>query len=174
VPVATAGQTEIVAAHLHPLEVRRRGQHPAQQLVVRGLDPGAFAQGQPCLGNPLGKFVTQLLELAESEDPGLTADRGDPVIDLDPAEGLGEEAGELTLEMADLTPQLDPGEALVDLDVELIQAVSFEQIRHRADSECRSQPGCGKPKPIKTALRRPRPSPPPSRAPRRRRSGAPR
>jgi hypothetical protein len=143
--VATTGQTEVVAAHLHPLEVRRRGQHPAQQLVIRGLDPGALAQGQPCLGDPLGEVVAQLLELAETEDPGLTADRGDAVVDLDPAEGLGEETAELALEMADLTPQLDPGEALVDLDVELIQAVSCEQIRHRADCECRSRTGCGKP-----------------------------
>jgi hypothetical protein len=143
--VATARQAEIVPAHLHPLEVRRGGQHLAQQLVVRGLDPSTLAQGQPCIGDPLGKVVAQLLELAEAEDPRL-ANRGDPVVDLDPAEGLGKEAGELALEMADLTPQLDPGEALVDLDVELIQAVSFEQIRHRPDSECRSQPGCGKPK----------------------------
>jgi hypothetical protein len=143
--VAAAGQTEIVAAYLHPLEVRRRGQHLTQQLVVRGLDPGALAQGQPCLGDSLGKVVAQLLELAEAEDPRL-ADRGDPVIDLDPAEGLGEEAGELALEMADLAPQLNPGEALVDLDVELIQAVSCEQIRHLAASECRSRAGRGKPK----------------------------
>jgi hypothetical protein len=114
--------------------------------MVRGLDPGALAQSQPCLGDPLGEIVAQPLELAEAEDPGLTADRGDPVIDLDPAESLGEKAGELTLEMADLTPQLDPGEALVDLDVELIQAVSCEQIRHRADFECRSRTGRGTPK----------------------------
>jgi hypothetical protein len=146
VPVATARQTEVVAAHLHPLEVRRRDQHLTQQLVVRGLDPGALAQGQTRLGDPLGEIVAQLLELTEAEDPGLAANRRNAVVDLDPAEGLGEEAGELTLEMADLTPQLDPGEALVDLDVELIQAVSCEQIRHRADSECRSRPGRGKPK----------------------------
>jgi len=144
--VTTAGQTEVVAAHLHPLEIRRRGQHLAQQLMIRGLDPGAFAQGQPCLGDSLGEVVAQLLELAEAEDPWLTANRGDPVVDLDPAEGLGEETGELPLEMADLAPQLNPGEALVDLDVELIEAVSFEQIRHRANFECRSPPGRGKAK----------------------------
>jgi len=48
--------------------------------------------------------------------------------------------------MADLTPQLDPGKALVDLDMKPIKAVSFEQIRHRPGSECRSQLGDGKPK----------------------------
>src|SRR4029077_6219612 len=102
-------------------------------------------QGQPGLGDPLGEIVAQLLDLAEPEDPGTSAVRGDPVVDLYPAEGLGEETGELALEVAHLTPQLDSGEALVNLDVELIQAVSFEQIRHRADSECSSRPGCGKP-----------------------------
>ena len=86
-----------------------------------------------------------MLELAEAKDPWLAANRGNPVVDLDPAEGLGEETGELALEMADLAPQLDPGEALVNLDVELIQAVSFEQIRHRPGYECRSPPGHGKP-----------------------------
>ena len=132
-PVAAARQAEVVAADLHPLEVRRRGQHLAQQLVVRGLDPGPLAQGQPRLGDPLGEIVAQPLELAEAEDPGLAGDGGDAVVDLDPAEGLGEETGELALEMADLAPQLGPGEALVDLDVELIQAVSCEQIRHRPE-----------------------------------------
>ena len=144
-PVPTARQTEVVTTHLHPLEICRRSQHLAQQLVVPGLDAGALAQGQPRFGNPLGKIVAQPLELAEAENPGLTAERGDTVVDLDSTEGLGEKAGELALEMADLTPQLDPGEALVDLDVKLIQAVSFEQIRHRADCECRSRPGRRKP-----------------------------
>ena len=70
------------------------------------------------LGDPLGELVAQLLQLAEVEDPRLGGHRGDAVLDLDPAEGLGEEAGELALEMADLAPQLGPGQALVDLDVE--------------------------------------------------------
>jgi len=145
VPVAAARQAEIVPAHLNPLVVGRRGKHPAQQLVVGGLDPGALAQGQPCLGNSLGQLVAQPLQLSQAKDPGLADGRGDAVSDLDPAEGLGEEGGELALEVADLTPQLDPGEALVDLDVEPVQAVSFEQIRHRPGSECRSPPGHGKP-----------------------------
>jgi hypothetical protein len=84
--------------------------------------------------------------LSEAQDRGLSAAPGYPVGDLDSAEGLGEEAGELTLEMADLAPQLDPGEALIDLDVESIEAVSYEQIRHRPDSECRSRTAPGEPK----------------------------
>jgi hypothetical protein len=143
--VAAARQAEVATTHLHPLEVRRRGKHPAQQLVIGGLDPGALAQGQSRLGNPLRKVVAQLLELAQAEDPGPGSGRADAVTDLDPTEGLGEETRELTLEMADLTPQLDPGEALVDLDMEPVQAVYCEQILHRPGYECRSPLGHGKP-----------------------------
>ncbi|MGC1166169.1 MAG: hypothetical protein WA862_08670 [Solirubrobacterales bacterium] len=144
--MAATRQTEVVTAHLDPLEVRRRGQHLTQQLVVGGLEPGPLAQGQPRLGDALGEVVAQLLEVAETKHPGLAADGGNPVWDLNPAESLGEETGERALEAADLPPQLDPGKALVDLDVEPVQAVSFEQIRHRPGSECRSPPSRGKPK----------------------------
>jgi hypothetical protein len=102
--VAAARQAEVVAAHLHPLEVRWRGQHLTQQLVVRGLHPGALAQGLLSLRDPLGEIVSQALELAKAKDPRLAAERGNPVRDLDPAKGLGEEASELALEMADLAP----------------------------------------------------------------------
>ena len=130
-PVATAVQAEVVTAYLDPLEVRRRGQHPAQQLVVVGLDLGALTQGETPIRDPLGQVVPQLLQLAEVEDPRLGRDRSDAVVDLDPAEGLGDESGQLTLEMADLAPQLHPGEALVDVDAERHRSVSCEQIRHR-------------------------------------------
>jgi hypothetical protein len=115
--VTAAGQAKVVAAYLHPLEVLRCGQHPAQQLVIVGLHAGALSQRQARVGDPLGQVVTQLLELAEVEDPRLGRDRVNPVTDFDPPEALGEEAGELMLEVADLTPQLDASEALVDLDV---------------------------------------------------------
>jgi hypothetical protein len=143
--VTATRQAEVVAAHLHPLEIRWRGQHPAQQLVVGGLDQGPLAQSRSRFGNPLGQIVAQPLQLAKVEDPWLGGDGTNAVLDLHPAEGLGEKAGELALEMADLAPQLDPGEALVDLDMEPVQAVSCEQIWHRPGFECRSRPGCGKP-----------------------------
>jgi hypothetical protein len=143
--VAAAGQAEVGPAHLNPLEVGRGGEHLAHQLVVGGLYPGALAQGQPRLGDPFRQVVSQLLELAEAKNPGLTRERVNAVANLDAAKGLGEESGELTLEMADLAPQLKPGKALVDLDVEPVEAVSFEQIRHRPGSECRSPPPHGKP-----------------------------
>jgi hypothetical protein len=103
-PVATARQAEVVPAHPHPLEVRRRGEHLPQQLVVRGLDPGALAQRPLRIGDPLGQVIAQPLQLAQAKDPGLAANRVDPVGNLHPAKGLSEEAGELALEMADLPP----------------------------------------------------------------------
>jgi hypothetical protein len=145
VPVTTAGLADIGAADLDPLEVLRCGEHLPQQLAVAGLDPGPLAQRQPRLGDPFGEIVAQALELAQVEDPGLHRDGGDAMIELDPAEGLGEEAGELALEVTDLAPQLRAGSELVDLDAKPIQAVSCEQINHQPDTECRSQPGSGKP-----------------------------
>ncbi|MFN8164309.1 MAG: hypothetical protein U0R26_10890 [Solirubrobacterales bacterium] len=133
-PGAAAGLADVVAGHLHPLEFRRRRQHAPQQLAVAGLHSGALAQGQPRLGDPVGQLVSQALQLAEVEDSGLGRDRADPVTHLDPAERLGEEPGELTLEAPDLPPQLVAGEALVDRGRDEAEAVSFEQIRHRPHS----------------------------------------
>ena len=130
-PVAAAGHADVVAAHLNPLEVGRRGDHLAQQLAIAGLEAILLAQRPLCRGDPVRQLVAQPLQLPQVEDPRLRGHRADAVVELDPAEGLGQEAGELALEMADLTPQLDPGEALVDLDAEPHRAVSFEQIRHR-------------------------------------------
>jgi hypothetical protein len=131
VPVAAAGLADVGTAHLHPLEVRRRGQHLSQQLAVAGLDPGPLAQPQAGIGHPLGQIVAQLLELTEVEHSRLGRNRADQVIDLDPSESLREEAGQLALEPSHLAPQLDPSEALVDVDAKRSQAVSVEQIRHR-------------------------------------------
>ncbi len=123
-PVAAAGLAEVVAADPDPLELGRRGQHPAQQLAVGGLDPGALAQPQARVGHPLGQLVAQPLQLAEIEDPRRPGGGVDAVVDLDPAEGLRQEAGQLALEAADLTAQLGPGEALVDRDVKRHRAIS--------------------------------------------------
>jgi hypothetical protein len=145
VPVTTARLADVGAADLDPLEVLRRGKHLAQQLAVVGLDPGPLAQRDPRLRDPIREIVAQPLQLAQVEDPRLHRDGGDTVIELDPAEGLGEEAGELTLEVADLAPQLRSGSELVDLDAKPLQAVSYEQIHHQPDTECRSRRGSGKP-----------------------------
>jgi hypothetical protein len=73
------------------------------------------------------------------------------VVDLDPAEGLGEERGELVLEVADLPSQLMTGQTLVDLDVERVEAVSFKQFRHRPPTECKSRFRADKPETIKAS-----------------------
>jgi hypothetical protein len=127
--------------------------------VVGGLDPGPLAQGQPRRGDPLRQLVPQPLELAQVEDPRLGRNRADAVLDLHPPEGLGKESGELTLEMADLTPQLGSGKALIDLDMEPVQAVSCEQIWHWPGSECRSRPALASQKTVKAPLKRPPPRP---------------
>lgn len=130
-PGAAARQAKVVAGDDHPLEVCRRGHHPAQQVAVLALDLSSIAQRDPGIGNALGKVVPQPLQLTEVEDPWLGGYRFDPVAQLDPAEGLGEKPGELSLEAPYLAPQLGPGEALVNIDAKRCQAVSFEQIRHR-------------------------------------------
>ena len=114
-PVTAARQAEVVAADLNPLEIGRRGQHLAQQLAVGGLGRGLTAQGGLRLANPFGQLVAQPLQLTETEDPGGAGAGSDPVLDLDPAEGLREMPRQLLLEAADLAPQLGPGETLVDL-----------------------------------------------------------
>lgn len=95
-----------------------------QQLAVGGLEPVLLGQGQARLGDAVGEPVAQPLQLAEVEQPRRGRDRADPVADLDPAEALGEEAGELLLQSADLTPQLAPCGALVDVDAKSREAVS--------------------------------------------------
>jgi hypothetical protein len=124
--VAAARHADVVAAHAHPLEVRGRGLHLPQQLAVAGLDPCLLAQGQPRLGDAVRELVAQLLQLTQVEHPRRRRDRGDAMLHRDPAEALGEQRGELSLEAADLAPQLVPGEALVDLDAERHRLLSCE------------------------------------------------
>jgi hypothetical protein len=134
VPVAAARQAEVVAADLDPLEVGRRSQHPAQKIAVGGLGRVLAPQGGLRLGDPLGQFVAQLLQLAEIEHPRGADGGGEAVLQLDPAEGLGEMSRQLLLEAPDLAPQLRPRETLVDLDGEGQGAVSCKQSGHRPET----------------------------------------
>ncbi len=143
-PGATAWLADVGAGDLHPLEIGGSGQHSPQQLTVVGLDPGPPRQADPRLGDPVGELVAQPLQLPEVENSRLPGGRRDPVIELDPAEGLGEEGRELALEPAHLAAQLVPSQALVNPDFEGIEAVSLEQIRHLPHTECNSSPSAGK------------------------------
>jgi hypothetical protein len=170
-PGPAARLADVAAFDLDPLEVRRRRQHLGQQLAVGALEALALVQRHPRVGDPFGQLVAQMLQLAQAEDPRLARQGADPVLDLHPAEAGGEEPGQLALEAPDLTAQLGAGEALVDLDVECVEALSFEQIGHRPGYKCSSRPGRASRKTVKS--RRPRPSMRPSTAPPRRRSAAP-
>jgi hypothetical protein len=139
VPGAAAGLTDVLATDLHPPVVPRRVQHLAQQLAVAGLDQGPLAQRQARLGDSLRERIPHPLQLSEVEDPRLGGNRPDPVAELNPAEGLAEESGQLALEPAHLAAQLDARGVLVDLDAEPIDTLSFKQIRHRPGSQCRSR-----------------------------------
>jgi hypothetical protein len=170
VPGTAARFADVRAGDPQPLELSRGGQHFPQQLAIAGLHASLLGQAQTSFGDPLGQLVPQPLELAQVEEPRLRRGRGDPMVELDPAEGLGEETAELALEPTHLAPQLVAGQALVDLDFEGVEAVSLEQIRHLPRTECRSSFGTDKAGRVK-APRVPRP---PSTAPPRRRSAAPR
>lgn len=137
-PGATARLAEVGASDQHPLEVGGRGQHRPQALAVCLLLASALAQRPPRRGDLPGKRVALALELAEPEDPRLGAERADAVLDLDPAEGLPEQPGQLALEPADLGAQLGAGGALVDADGEPLEALPFEQILHTPRIESRS------------------------------------
>ena len=119
-PVAATGLADVGATDLDPLEVLRCGDHPAQELAISRLDPGSLLELQPGVGDPFRQLVAQPLQLTEVEDPRLSRDRGNAVIELDPAEGRCEETAQLTLEAADLAPQLGPRPQLVDLDAKSI------------------------------------------------------
>ena len=113
-PVAAAFEAEVLPRDPHPLEVLGRGDHLLDQLPVPRLDPLSLDEGRARLADPLGQAVANLLQLAEVEDPRSDGEGIDPVRNLSTAEGLGEDAGQLRLEAADLAAQLKSRLALVD------------------------------------------------------------
>jgi len=132
VPVAAAGKTEVLTRDPHPLEVPGCGDHLLDQLLVLRLEPGALGKGRVRLTDPLGQPVANRLQLTEVENARSRGNRFDAMRQLGMAEGLAEEAGQLRLEAADLTAQLEPRPALVDLDLEPGEIVS-QQSGHRRE-----------------------------------------
>lgn len=122
-PAATAGLADIGTRNPDPLVVRRRIKHPSQQLAIVGLDLRLPAERDAGVGDPFRQLVPQPLQLTEPEQ-SWRAGGGNPMVELDPAESLADEAAELTLETAHLAPQLNPGKALVDAAVERLGAPS--------------------------------------------------
>ena len=123
-PGAAAGLPNFLAGHPHPLEVRGRSKHFAQQFSITNLDLGSFAQGQPCFGDAIRELVANLLQLTQSEHPWRRRNGANSVLDLGVAEGPRKERGELSFEARDLTAQLRPSETLVDIDAEPGETVS--------------------------------------------------
>jgi hypothetical protein len=124
VPAAAARLSDVGARDPHPLELGRCRQHPLQLLAVGGLDPRLLPQRHPRLADPLGELVAQPLQLTEVEQPRGAGAGADPVLELDSAEGLADEATQLALETGNLTPQLGPREPLIDARVKCLEALS--------------------------------------------------
>lgn len=107
------------------------GKHLLEQLAIAGLELGPILQPAARDPDPCRERVADRLEVAEPQGPRLLRKSADPGVDLDTREGVGEERAELSLEAADLTPQLSPGESLVAVYAKRRGAsVSVEQIRH--------------------------------------------
>jgi hypothetical protein len=137
-PVTATGLAKIVARDAQPLEVLGAGEHPLQQLAIAGLELGAVAQGLARVLDPIRKSVANRLQLAKVECPRLARDGGHVGDELQTREGIGHQGRELSLEAADLTPQLGAGEPLVAAYPQRASRVSFEQIRH-TQTECSSR-----------------------------------
>ena len=114
-PVAATRQADVGTADPQPVEALRGGQQLIEQFAVCGLDGGALGQRASRLRDPAGEGIANLLEIAEVEHPRW-AGGADPVGHGDPAEPLGDQPRELTLELADLSPQLGTRQTLVDYD----------------------------------------------------------
>ncbi|HMI81795.1 MAG TPA: hypothetical protein VK480_08415, partial [Solirubrobacterales bacterium] len=135
-PVPAADEAEVFAGDADPLEVLGGGEHPLDELAVGVLDPAPLDQRRPGLGDAVGEAVAQRLQLAEAEDPRRGGEGLDPVRHLGVAEGLSEEARQLSLEAADLLAQLQAGVALVDSDPEPGELLFSQQSGH--PEKCRS------------------------------------
>ena len=140
-PVAAARLADVGAADAHPRVALRCDEHVGEKFAVGLLDEGAVGKRAVGLGEAGRERVADLLQLTEVEDarrPGGT----DPIGDADPADPLGDQPGELTLELADLPAQLRPGAPLVDIRPSVlcrpvgdkrkkVDRSPVEQIRHK-------------------------------------------
>jgi hypothetical protein len=110
--VAAAGQAEVGAADPQPPVGGRVGDHRLDELTVGLLEGLALGKRAARLGEATGERVAQFLQLTEVEHPR-RPHGGHPVRDEHPSQPLGDQPGELPLELADLPPQLRAREPLV-------------------------------------------------------------
>jgi hypothetical protein len=141
VPVAATVLADVGAADADPAVSLGGGKHLAQKFAVGLLDEGPLGEGAVGLGDAGGERVADALQLPQVEDARRSGGV-DPMRDDDPAEPFGDEPAQLTLELADLPPQLGARTRLVDLQPSVLchplgykgQPVDLspvEQIRHR-------------------------------------------
>jgi hypothetical protein len=131
--MAAAREAEVVTTDPQPGVGGRVGQHLVEELTVGLLEGIALEERAARLGEATGERVADLLELAQVEHPRRSRG-GDPVRHDDAPETLGDQPGELTLELGDLPAQLGAGQTLIDRD-------SFEhsphsQILSRLEGRC--------------------------------------
>lgn len=138
-PVAAARLADVGTRDPHPLVLGWRRQHFLQQLTITGLQFILLAQGLASNRDPLGQGIANLLQLLKPSDPGHGETGRDLSVEGEAWKGLGAETGQLVLEAADLTAQLNAREALVASHSKRLECVSIEQIRHKTRIECRSR-----------------------------------
>jgi len=130
VPGPAAGLADVGAADAQPLELHRRIEHFLQQLTVLGLELRTLVQDRAGFGDAVGKAIANHLQLPEVEHPGNGVTL-DAMRDLDVAEALAEERGQLRLQARDLAAQLEPSPALVDSAPEPGELLTFQQSGHQ-------------------------------------------
>ena len=121
---------EVGAGDPQPLELGGVGEHLLEQLPVGGLDPGSFSQGIARRGNPRRQGIANLLQLTEADQPRLGRGGRDRGVKCETRKRLAGQLGQLSLEAANLSPQLSAGETLVALDANPSEGVSVEQLLH--------------------------------------------
>ena len=119
-PVAAARLADVGTGDPHPLVLGRRRQHLFQQLAVALRQLVAPVQRDASLRDPLGKGISDTLQLAETGDSRRSRQSRDSGVYGETRKGLGGEAGQLALETADLAAQLGPRQPLVAADSKLV------------------------------------------------------
>lgn len=128
--MAATRQAEVIAGNLHPLEVLWGREHAVEQLAVAGLELCLLAKRPPCILYSRRESIADRLQLTEIKRTWLPRESRNVGGYLQAGEGLRDQGRELSLKTADLTAQLNAGEALVAAHPQRIGAVSFEQMGH--------------------------------------------
>jgi hypothetical protein len=128
--VATAGLAELCTGDAKPLVVGGRCEHPLEQLAVGRLDLRSLCEGFAGAGDPPRQSIAHLLQLAEADQAWLARRSRGRRVDREARESLRREPRQLSLEAADLAPQLNTGKALVALYTSAGKGVSVEQLLH--------------------------------------------